>query len=48
MLASKMIEIMQVFPDNVIGVGYSGSVVGIDYDRVLIPILKEKLKNMKI
>jgi hypothetical protein len=48
MLVSKIIEIMQVFPDNVIGVGYSGSVTGIDYVEVLNPVLKEKLKNMKI
>lgn len=39
-----MIEILQVFPDNIIGVRYSGSVTGIDYDEVLIPVLEEKLK----
>lgn len=40
-----MIEIMQGLPENVIGVIYNGTVTGKDYDDVLIPIFKEKLKK---
>ena len=40
-----MIEIMQGLPENVIGIIYSETVTGKDYDDVLIPIFKEKLKK---
>lgn len=40
---SKMIEIMQGLPENVLGIIYSGEVTGKDYDDILIPIFKEKL-----
>ena len=42
---SEMIEIMQGLPDNFIGVIYSGTVTGKDYDDVLIPVFKEKLNK---
>jgi len=37
----EMIEIMQGLPENVIGIIYSETVTGKDYDDVLIPIFKE-------
>jgi len=40
-----LIELMQGLPDNVIGAIYSGTVTGKDYDDVLIPVFKEKLKK---
>lgn len=40
-----MIEIIPDLPENVIGIIYSEKVTGKDYDDVLIPIFKEKLKK---
>ena len=45
MQVSELIELMQGLPDNVIGAIYSGTVTGKDYDDVLIPVFKEKLKK---
>jgi hypothetical protein len=45
MQVSKMIKIMQGLPENVIGAIYSGTVTGKDYEDVLIPVFKEKLKK---
>jgi len=42
---SEIIEISQGLPENVIGVIYSGTVTGKDYDDVLIPLFREKLKK---
>ena len=40
-----MIEILSDMPDNVLAVSAKGKVTGEDYDKVLIPLLEEKLKG---
>ncbi len=40
-----MVEIMQGMPDNVVAVSAGGKVTGEDYERVLIPLIEEKLKK---
>ena len=37
----------QGLPDNVVGVNLSGTITGEDYDTVLIPAIKDKLKKYK-
>ena len=34
-------------PDNVVGVNLSGTITGEDYDTLLIPAIKDKLKKYK-
>ncbi len=38
-------EIIPDLPDNVVGVSGSGTITGEDYDNILIPALKDKLKK---
>src|SRR5450759_5060801 len=40
-------ENYQGLPDNVVGVNLSGTITGEDYDTVLIPAIKDKLKKYK-
>ncbi|MCO6450785.1 MAG: STAS/SEC14 domain-containing protein [Caldilineales bacterium] len=40
-----MLEIMYDVPDNVIAATASGKVSGDDYEKVLIPLVEEKLKK---
>ena len=42
-----MMGIIQGLPDNVVGVNLSGTITGEDYDTVLIPAIKDKLKKYK-
>ena len=40
-----MMEIIPDLPDNVVGVSGSEIITGEDYDNVLIPAVKDKLKK---
>ncbi len=42
---SQMLEIMKEMPDNVVAVSAGGKVTGEDYEKILIPLIEEKLKK---
>jgi hypothetical protein len=42
-----MMELMKSLPDNVIGIVGSGNITAEDYDTVLIPAIRDKLKSYK-
>jgi hypothetical protein len=42
-----MLKIMNDLPGNVLGVSAEGKITGTDYETVLIPAIKEKLKANK-
>lgn len=42
---SKMIEIIQGLPENVIAVTVTGVLTGEDYDRVLVPAIEDKVQK---
>lgn len=42
---SKMIEIIQGLPENVVAVTVSGILTGEDYERVLVPAIEDKVQK---
>jgi hypothetical protein len=42
---SKMIEIIQGLPENVVAVTVSGVLTGEDYERVLVPAIEDKVQK---
>jgi hypothetical protein len=44
---NKMMGIIQGLPDNFVGFNLSGTITGEDYDTVLIPAIKDKLKSIR-
>jgi hypothetical protein len=44
---NNMMELVQGLPDNVLGIIGSGTIIGEDYDTVLIPAMKDKLQRHK-
>ena len=42
-----MLKLLEGLPENVLGVSAEGKITGTDYETVLMPAIKEKLKQTK-